>query len=312
MSEWQPSHDERELGIHEYVSPETAGIGGVLKRLAEDFEVHELDLAGTAIDLNASERASPPPEVEDDGDSENVDDYSIVRFVLHKKRMDTLAAVGVLSKCFGVPVRSFGFAGLKDHRAITAQEMTVRGVSVSAVRRVRHPHFRIGRVRHVDSTLKLGHLSGNRFTIVMRAVRGDAKGVNAALRALRKRGFINYYGPQRFGECATRNDEVGRRLLLGEYALTVDALLGPSETGVASQHPVSGSETEARAAWLHSGDARTALKLMPKSRTLEREVLAGLARLAAEQMPHEARCRLAVSSSGGLQLKTKHTRLLNG
>jgi hypothetical protein len=35
---------------------------------------------------------------------------------------------------------------------------------------------------------------------------------------------------------------------------------------------VSGTEAEARAAWLHSADVRTALKLMPRSRTLEREV----------------------------------------
>ena len=49
----------------------------------------------------------------------------------------------------------------------------------------------------------------------------------AALGALRRRGFVNYYGLQRFGESAARNDEVGKHLLLGEYALAVDALLRP-------------------------------------------------------------------------------------
>ena len=43
-------------------------------------------------------------------------------------------------------------------------------------------------------------------------------------------------------------------------------------------------------------DARTALKLMPKSRTLEREVLARLSRLASDSstsgLSHDERCRL--------------------
>ena len=43
--------------------------------------------------------------------------------------------------------------------------------------------------------------------------------VLAALRALRRHCFVNYYGMQRFGENFARNDEVCRALLLGEYAM---------------------------------------------------------------------------------------------
>lgn len=302
--------DERDIGICEYVSPDIPGIRGTLKRHAADFVVTELDVAQNAVDLDVPVNMDVSQSTDDAADSE-ADADTIVRFVLRKERMDTLQAVGVLSKALGVPVRAFGFAGLKDHRAITTQEMTVRGASVAAVRAVAHPHFALGRVRRVARPMRLGQLGGNRFRIVLRGVRGDEAQVAAALHALSRKGCVNYYGAQRFGECAARNDEVGRCLLVGDYAAACDALLAappgadatvaeaasspsspstcgtaPPRAAAAATHRhrtggggggarrVSGAEAEARAAWLHSGDARTALKLMPRSRTLEREVFA--------------------------------------
>ena len=267
------SSDERDVGICEYVTPRIGGIGGRLKRHASDFVVQEINLSNEPVALGESDS---PDEADDSADEDDPPPFT--RFVLRKERMDTLAAVASLSQQLKVPVRSFGFAGLKDHRAVTVQEMTVRGVTPSALRACHHPNFKIGKVRRTTEKLKLGALGGNRFKIIMRGVHGD---VDAALGALRKRGFVNYYGQQRFGDSPARNDEVGRRLLLGEYSGAVDALLGPAEAHAGPQgHSVSGAEAEARSAWLHSGDARTALKLMPRGRTLEREVLTNLARTA--------------------------------
>eukprot|EP00966_Prymnesium_polylepis_P174652 4042009-Prymnesium_polylepis.1 len=41
--------DESEVGIFEYVSPDAGGIGGVLKTLASDFCVNELDMRGREV-----------------------------------------------------------------------------------------------------------------------------------------------------------------------------------------------------------------------------------------------------------------------
>jgi hypothetical protein len=191
-----PHVDERDVGMCEYACPSIASIGGELKRSASDFCVNELDTDGAEVTLNDADASADSSEVGDE-----VDEPSFVRFVLHKERMDTLVAINELSKQLGVPVRAFGIAGLKDHKAVTAQEVTVRGVTPKAVRAVSHPHFRIGRLRCADNPLNLGQLGGNRFRIALRGVHGD---VAAALDALKKRGFINYYGQQRFGDCAAR------------------------------------------------------------------------------------------------------------
>ena len=49
------------------------------------------------------------------------------------------------------------------------------------------------------SELKLGDLVGNRFRIVLRSCSCDEQAAAAALRALKVKGFINYFGLQRFG-----------------------------------------------------------------------------------------------------------------
>ena len=286
--------DEREVGICEYVSPDTVAIGGTVKTRPEDFVVTEIDRAGSAVQLAGGDN-------DDDGNAANElsDELPFTRFVLRKERMDTLGAIALLSYEFGVPARAFSFAGLKDHRAITTQEMTVRGIAPAALltANTHGDRLAIGRVRRVEAPLKLGMLSGNRFRILLRGVCGSENEVEAALGALRRRGFINYYGLQRFGDCAARNDEVGRHLLLRDYAAAVDALLQPhSNEGDGGAGTNSGAEREAREAWLRSGDARTVLRLMPKTRILEREVLSSLAHTLPRSgsLSHEERCRLAM------------------
>jgi tRNA pseudouridine13 synthase len=116
----------------------------------------------------------------------------------------------------------------------------------------------------------------------------------AALTRVAAGGFVNYFGMQRFGETAARNDEVGKHLLLGQYAAAVDALLKPRPDDART----GGAEAEAREAWERSNDVRTVLKLMPRVRSVEREVLSALARTLGETqtLSYEERCRLAVLS----------------
>lgn len=325
-----------------------------------DFQVNELDCAGCEVVLDekmlngkvgsegksnlSASTAMADEEYYDNFDNKDKYDADsvglwVVRFTLRKERMDTLGAIAMLSRQLCVPVRSFGFAGLKDHRAVTTQEMTVSGVEPAALRVAEHHAFTIGNIRTVERPLKLGQLGGNRFRLRLRGVHGGRGEITAALSALKAHGFVNYFGLQRFGDCGTRNDDVGRCLLLGTYAAAVEVLLGPSESSEHQQEPGwggqmararkrrlaecdglaepaasntastgtggagttgvtvgaeirpqrsrcvaagrSGAEAEARAAWLHSNDARTALKLMPRCRALEREVLSNLAHLAS-------------------------------
>lgn len=61
--------------------------------------------------------------------------------------------------------------------------------------------IRLGDFAYVDSALYLGAAKGNRFDVILRDVQtsSGAEGVQAAARALKSSGFINYFGLQRFG-----------------------------------------------------------------------------------------------------------------
>ena len=50
--------------------------------------------------------------------------------------------------------------------------------------------------------------SGNHFRIVVRHPR-DVTVVGGAVKAVRERGFVNYFGLQRFGKRGIRSDRVG-------------------------------------------------------------------------------------------------------
>ncbi len=60
----------------------------------------------------------------------------------------------------------------------------------------------VGDFKYVHYPLHLGSLSGNLFDLILRNVKGTPSDVERAAEALKKSGFINYFGLQRFGHSA--------------------------------------------------------------------------------------------------------------
>ncbi|HVF35134.1 MAG TPA: tRNA pseudouridine(13) synthase TruD [Candidatus Saccharimonadia bacterium] len=101
----------------------------------------------------------------------------------------------------GVVPMAVGFAGMKDRHAVTRQHFTVqlpRGAAPdwSALGEA---EFRVLAATRHSRKLKRGGLTGNRFEIVLRDVRGDVAAAHERLDAIERRGVPNYYGEQRFG-----------------------------------------------------------------------------------------------------------------
>lgn len=77
---------------------------------------------------------------------------------------------------------------------------------------------KIGNICFKDEPLKLGKLKGNRFRIALRNVTANDDIINKAMESLKDRGFINYFGLQRFG-----NDKevptylIGAKLMQGHF-----------------------------------------------------------------------------------------------
>jgi tRNA pseudouridine13 synthase len=284
---------EGDVGIHAYAS-QCDGIGGELKRVPADFVVTELLQDGQEVSLEPEGAVEEEAAAEEEADEEAEDEWDedvLVRFVLRKEKQDTLGAVADLAEALGVPERAFSYAGLKDYHAVTVQEVVVQGVPPSRLRALQLARLQLGRIRLVERKLRLGECGGNRFRIRLRRLTRGREAVDAAIGALRERGFLNYFGLQRFGSHASRNDEVGRALLLGEYVQAVDSLLTNTRDGL----KLPPAEREAREAW-RRGDATAALRHMPRARVMERTLLKRLSLdMAKPARPtHEECCRRAM------------------
>ena len=106
-----------------------------------------------------------------------------------------------LAGALGISPQDIGAAGTKDKRAVTRQ-----WVSVPADRKyLVDAGLGLDRIQVVKTALhgnklRTGHLTGNRFTIVLRGA--DATLLPALVQTgamLERDGFLNLYGPQRFG-----------------------------------------------------------------------------------------------------------------
>ncbi|KAK3135128.1 hypothetical protein QOZ80_5BG0414940 [Eleusine coracana subsp. coracana] len=131
-----------------------------------------------------------------------------LRFHLYKENKDTQEALGVIGKMLGLQSRSFGFAGTKDKRAVTTQQVTVFKVQANKLAALNNRLFgiKVGNFCYVKEGLTLGQLMGNRFTITLRGVIAESEDIiKTAVNGLGKNGFINYYGLQRFGS-GSRDD----------------------------------------------------------------------------------------------------------
>ena len=163
------------------------GIGGRLRTHPEDFVVREL------------------PAYPTDGGEGHV-------FVLLRKRgMSTHDAVAAVGKACGVAPRDIGTAGRKDRDAVTEQWMSLPAAAREAVGRFSHEQIELGLPQPHSHKLRMGHLKGNAFELMIRELDVDVdeaqRRVEAKLQRLTELGGVpNLFGPQRFGRGGTSLD----------------------------------------------------------------------------------------------------------
>jgi tRNA pseudouridine13 synthase len=142
---------------------------------------------------------------------------------IEKRDLTTPQAIARLASALGVRDRDVGYAGLKDKRATTRQWVSLPRVELDRARAVTSPELRVLEAARHGNKLRVGHLRGNRFEVVLTdddpAAAGDAAAGAGALaerlRTLAETGVPNRFGEQRFG-VAGDNAAVGMAILRGE------------------------------------------------------------------------------------------------
>jgi TruD family tRNA pseudouridine synthase len=151
-------------------------------------------------------------------------DYSVKGLwaaTLVKCNMGTHDVVLEIAKTLNVSVDAIQYAGLKDEFAITAQKITINGVTGDQVASLKSEFYFFKDIGLVDKPLKKGGLKGNRFTITLRFPKqfdgGNIAAIDKAIESVSQNGFYNYYYLQRFGLPRLNNHYIASLLLHGDY-----------------------------------------------------------------------------------------------
>ena len=116
--------------------------------------------------------------------------------------MSTWKLITVLAKATGLQERDIGYAGLKDKNATTIQYISLPKQSERDLNaNLTTEKIEILERTYNKSPIKIGHLKGNQFSIVLHHINeSDAKFFNTTAKMMQSKGIPNYYGYQRFGE----------------------------------------------------------------------------------------------------------------
>ena len=255
---------ERMLGIETYAS-KSLGISGKIRWFPEDFVVEEIMADGSKAEVQPAETPQPIGEGH----------YLIC--VLVKRDWDTLRAVRKVARRMGISHKRVQIAGIKDAKALTAQHISIRGVTSERVSRVKIKDIELRPMRFSNEKVYSRLLFGNKFHTLIRAISHSSslterrvKNVQSELSSLG--GFPNFFGHQRFGTIRPLTHLVGGCLVRGnleEAALTY--LAQPSS----HEHPES---REARQQLRDTQDFKEALRIFPTFLRYERLMLTHLTR----------------------------------
>ncbi|KAF9872638.1 pseudouridine synthase [Colletotrichum karsti] len=164
-----------------------------------------------------------------------------LHFTLYKENRDTMDATGQIARALRIKPQAVGTAGTKDRRAATTQRCSIRhGRADALVRANSRLHGVItGDYLYATTPIHLGAHAGNEFVIALKdcAVAGTPdlphderqakirESVGSAMASMHSRGWINYFGHQRFGTHAVGTHEVGRLILQEDFEGAVNAIL---------------------------------------------------------------------------------------
>ncbi|KAF8339021.1 pseudouridine synthase [Cantharellus anzutake] len=176
------------------------------------------ELNGTTAALGRSTRDVNKPQIP-----------PFIHFTLHKANRDTQDALGHISRP--------GCRGTKDKRGVTTQRVNVwkmvnnvpgRRTAEEAVKARGERGVRIGDLEYRKAGLELGMLEGNKFVITLRNVKAESEdSLNRSMEVIKQKGFINYYGMQRFGTSSVPTHSIGLALLQSNWKRAIDLILRP-------------------------------------------------------------------------------------
>jgi len=116
-----------------------------------------------------------------------------------KTSISTIELIEYIASVLKIKEKEISYAGLKDKHAVTTQYLTLpRNISVKKFKN--SDRVNIKEIGFCDKPIKVGELRSNSFEIVLEDVSQDEYyKIERAFNAIKKNGFANFFGYQRFG-----------------------------------------------------------------------------------------------------------------
>ncbi|NWT97173.1 PUS7L protein, partial [Urocynchramus pylzowi] len=254
-------------------------------------------------------------------------------FTLQKENLETLEAIGLLAAELDVLPSDFSYTGIKDKKAITLQPMVVKKVTPERLKEIGNKMekkgMKIYNIHPAYQHLRLGQLKGNHFDIIVRDLQhhnhdssADLKErIAEAVESVKTKGFVNYYGPQRFGQGQiVQTDQIGLALLNEKMVKAVKLFFTPEDT----DDPVN----NAKRYFLQTEDAKGTLVMLPEFKVREKMLLRALHRYGVNHegctkgwlsIPHSLRifyvhayCSKIWNEAASYRLKTYGSKVVEG
>lgn len=262
---------EKLLGLEVYVTG-SLGVDGVIRERVEDFVVEEVLVDGSKAEIDVSEDRFRQKTL---GSSTSRNRYLMC--VLVKRNWDTFLALRWVAKELGISTRAIHIAGIKDAKAVTAQHITIEGVSAEEARRAKVEDVEIRPIGYFHTKLSSYYLLANHFQVAIRAIGHSESGIKKRIEQTVEEfnaagGAPNFFGHQRFGTKRPVTHLVGKALVQGDVRNA--AMLFLAKTSL-YEHPES---QWARQELQKTRDFKQALKYFPKQLFFERLMLEHLAR----------------------------------
>ncbi|CAI2361379.1 unnamed protein product [Moneuplotes crassus] len=203
------------------------------------------------------------------------EEFPHIKVVMYKESIESMQAIFNFSKLVKKQAKYFGIAGNKDKRGITFQNVTISFGNLGNIKRAQtNPQWirkiKIGNIQKVKKLIKLGDLSGNRFSLAIRFIEGVTdEEIKQNVENISTNGFLNYFGMQRFGCFNIMTHTIGKEAIKQNWKEVIRMML--------SQYPRSGvgkdrKESIARLA-LEDEDLDEALKLVQPRDRLEKVII---------------------------------------
>lgn len=208
---------------------------------------------------------------------ENDNAKKYLHFTVCKKNRETMEVARNLAKQLHIPILYIGFAGNKDRRGVTCQRFSIERGKLLKVSSIRNSikNITLSDFLYSDDPINLGDLKGNDFTITIRNVKLLNSNNNLefvfekCFNSLKKKGFFNYFGLQRFGSFSVSTHHLGVKILQNDWKGVVDLILS-------EQDVVAPDSVVARKIWISTHDPKATLKKFPLHYSAEVSILKSL------------------------------------